>query len=177
MQIKNRQKFLAILAIGGLVLLAGDSLVVEPLIKSWKERETRIVELKKKIDQGSQTLGRQTSIRERLSRMRKNTFPSNTSQTENEMLKAFDRWSQESRISVSSIKPQWKQTEDDYTTLECRADASGNMEAISRFLYEVEKDPLALKVEAVEITAHDNDGQQLSLGLQVSGLLLTPQEQ
>ena len=32
------------------------------------------------------------------------------------------------------------------------------------------------KVEAVEISSRDNDGQQLSLGLQVSGLLLNPQE-
>jgi len=90
------------------------------------------------------------------------------------MLKAFDRWSQASSVSVSSLKPQWRQTDEDYTLLECRADASGNMETLSRFLYEVEKDPLALKVEALEITSHDNDGQQLSLGLQVSGLLLTP---
>ena len=62
-------------------------------------------------------------------------------------------------------------------TLECRADAAGSLPALTRFLYEAEKDPLALKVEAVEITARDNDGQQLSLALQVSGLLLNPPPQ
>jgi hypothetical protein len=61
-------------------------------------------------------------------------------------------------------------------TLECRADAFGNMQALTRFLYDVEKDPLALKVEAVEITTRDNDGQELSLALQVSGLVLGVQE-
>ena len=96
---------------------------------------------------------------------------------ENEVLKAFDRWSQESRISVSSIKPQWKRTSDDFMTLECRADAFGSVSAITRFLYEVEKDPLALKVEAVEISARDNTGQQLSLGVQLSGLMLNPPPQ
>ena len=50
------------------------------------------------------------------------------------------------------------------------------MSALTRFLYEVEKDPLALRVESVEITSRDNDGQQLSLALQVSGLLLNPQQ-
>ena len=59
-------------------------------------------------------------------------------------------------------------------TLECRVDGFGNLSSLTRFLYDVEKDPMALKVEAVEITARDNDGQQLSLALQVSGLLLTP---
>ena len=57
-------------------------------------------------------------------------------------------------------------------TLECRADAFGSIQAVTRFLYEVEKDSLALRVEAVEITARDNDGQQLTIGLQVSGLQL-----
>jgi hypothetical protein len=33
-----------------------------------------------------------------------------------------------------------------------------------------------LKLEMVEITTRDPDGQQLSLGLQISGLVLTPQE-
>ena len=101
------------------------------------------------------------------------TLAENVSTAENEVLRAFERWSQESRISISSIKPQWKRGgDDDYVTLECRADAFGNISAVTRFLYEVEKDPLALKVESVEISARDSGGQQLELGLVVSGLQL-----
>ena len=59
-------------------------------------------------------------------------------------------------------------------TVECRADAFGSLQAITRFLYEIERDPLALKIESVEINARDRAGQQLSLGLQVSGLRLNP---
>jgi len=44
------------------------------------------------------------------------------------VLRAFDRWSQDSRISISSIKPQWKQAADDYMTYECRADAFESMQ-------------------------------------------------
>jgi hypothetical protein len=59
-------------------------------------------------------------------------------------------------------------------TLECRADTFGNLASLTRFLYEIEKDPLALKVDAIEIAARDNEGQQLTLGVQISGLLLNP---
>ena len=90
------------------------------------------------------------------------------------MLRSFDRWSDASRVSITSVKPQWKHDADDYVTLECRVDAAGSMATVARFLYEIEKDPLALRVEAVEISARDNDGQQLTLGLQLSGLLLNP---
>ena len=43
---------------------------------------------------------------------------------------------------------------------------------LSHFLYSVERDPMALKLELVELGARDKDGQQLSLGLQLSGLVL-----
>ena len=58
-------------------------------------------------------------------------------------------------------------------TLECRADAFGSIQSLARFLYELERDPLALKVDELEITARDSEGQQLSLSVRFSGLLLT----
>jgi hypothetical protein len=33
---------------------------------------------------------------------------------------------------------------------------------------------MALKLEMAELTSHDDNGQQMTLGLQVSGLVLTP---
>jgi Tfp pilus assembly protein PilO len=176
MNIKNRQHVLAVVAIVAVALLAGDKFVLSPLTQSWKERTAKIADLRKSVSQGAQVVLREQLIRSRWEHMRTNMLPNNASVAENEVLRAFERWSQDSHISVTAIKPQWKRTADDYMTLECRADAFGNMQAVTRFLYEVEKDPLALKVEAVEITTRDNDGQQLSLGLQVSGVLLSTQE-
>ena len=42
---------------------------------------------------------------------------------------------------------------------------------LSEFLYSIEKSP-ALKVDSVALSAHDATGQQLTLGLQLSGLAL-----
>jgi hypothetical protein len=172
MAIKNRQQWLIIFAAAGAVLLIGDKLVITPLTASWQARSKQIAELTKQVKQGSLLVLRDSVIRTRWDQMRNGTLPEEVSAAENEVLQAFERWSQESRISISSIKPQWKRAGDDFMTLECRADAFGSIQALTRFLYEVEKDPLALRVEAVEITARDNDGQQLSVGLQVSGLQL-----
>jgi hypothetical protein len=172
MPIKNRQQLLVILAAAGAVLLIGDRLALTPLAASWHARSRQIAELTKQVKQGSLLVSRDSVIRDRWDQMRNGTLPEDVSAAENEVLRAFERWSQESRISISSIKPQWKRAGDDYMTLECRADAFGSIEAVTRFLFEVEKDPLALRVESVEIAARDNDGRQLSVGLQVSGLQL-----
>jgi hypothetical protein len=68
-----------------------------------------------------------------------------------------------------------KHDSDDYMTLESRVVASGDLSALSRFLYELETSPMALRLQGVEISSSKSDGQQLALGLQVSGLVLTPQ--
>jgi hypothetical protein len=175
-KISNRQQLLAILAVIGVGLLIVDKVLLTPLLAGWKERSTRIAELRKSVAQGEALLARSERIRDRWEGMRTNTLPEDVSAAENLVLKAFERWSDESRISISGIKPQWKRTSEEYMTLECRADAFGSIHALTRFLHSLEKDPLALRVESVEINSRDENGQQLALAIQVTGLLLNAQE-
>ncbi|MGH8022081.1 MAG: hypothetical protein ACRED1_00755, partial [Limisphaerales bacterium] len=74
------------------------------------------------------------------------------------------------------ITPQWQNDQDDYSTLECRVEASGDLGTLSRFLYKIENDPMALQVESVDLTASDSKGQQLTMGLQLGGLALVTQQ-
>jgi hypothetical protein len=177
MKINNRQQLLVILAVVGVAFLILERLVVNPLIESWKGRATRIAELRRSITQGQSLLDRDQIIRERWEMMRTNTLPTNLSVAQSDVLKAFDRWTQDSRISFSGNKLQWKRNNEDYVLLDCRADAFGNIDAVTRFLHNIEKDPLALRIESVDITARDNTGQQLSVALQVTGLVLSKAEQ
>ncbi len=174
MKIKNRQKLLAILAGAGVALFAADNLLITPLTKSWRGRAARITDLRNKVRDGRTLLAREQTLRRRWEQMRTNTLPNNPSLAEQQVLKAFDRWSQESRISIMSISPQWKHEAEEYMTMECRVEAAGNLNTITRFLYDLEHDPMAMKLQTVEISARDNEGQQLALGLQVSALVLTP---
>ena len=177
MKINSRQQLLAILAVAAFALLVGDRLVFSPLVRAWKARSERIADLRKQVDRGQSLLARERIVRERWEQMRSNTLPNDASLAEQQVLKAFDTWAQDSRASITSIMPQWKQDSDDYKTLECRVEAAGSLETLSRFLYEIEKDSMALKLDSVELSARDNTGQQMSLGVQISGLVLTPQKQ
>ena len=176
MQTKDRQKMLLIIAAVGLGLLLVDNLLISPLYASWTTRNKQIAALRQRLDQGRRLVNGRTSIVGRWDRIRTNSLPSDVSLAEGEMLKAVNRWAQDSGAKLESIKPQWRDSGDDYMTLECRADAIGDMPTLTRFLYELEKDPMSLKVENIELSSRDNDGQQLTLGLQISGLLLTAQQ-
>ena len=174
MQTKNRQQLLIIGAVVAIVLFAGDQLVLSPLLKVWSTRATRVTELRKKISDGNMLVEREQkqSIRGRWEQMSRNALPNNTSGAEQQVYKAIDLWAQNSGVAISAITPQWKHDSDDYMTFECRVDAAGDLGKLSRFLYSIERDPMALKLELVELGARDKEGQQLSLGLQLSGLVL-----
>ena len=175
MQINNRQQFLAVAALAAVALLAVDRLVYSPLMKLWKVRSANVAELRQQIADGTSLLQRDQVIRRRWEQMRTNTLPRNSSLAEQQLLKAFDTWSQRSRVSLTSIMPQWKHDADDYMTLDFRVETTGDLETLSQFIYNIEKDPMALKLESLELNAHDDTGQQMTLGLQLSGLVLTPQ--
>lgn len=172
MNVKNRQQVLVAVAIVVVAIFAGDKLLFTPLVAKWRERSETLVTLQKQVEDGAKMLLREQGLRSQWDHMRTNALPDSTSVAEQEVLKGFDFWSQDSRITIMSITPQWKRDNDERMTLECRVDAAGNLQTITRFLYNIEKDPLALKMENVEIAARDTLGQQLALTLQISGLSL-----
>jgi hypothetical protein len=175
MNLKNRQTVLTVIAIAVVALFLLDRVLFTPLINGWKKRAETIKELRASIQKGESMIAREQITRGAWNDLRKNTLPANASHAEKALLEAFDRWSRDSRITVNSIKPQWKRGEtDDYSLLECRIDAAGDIGTLTKFLHEVEHSEMALRIESVELTARDTEGRQLALGLSVSGLRLAP---
>jgi len=176
-QIKNRQQKLVMVALVAVALFAADKLLISPMTTAWDARSKRIAQLRTQVEDGAQLLRRQESIRSRWQQIRRRTLPNNTSAAEQQLYKAIDSWAQESRVNIAAITPQWKRDADDYMTYQCRVEATGNLATLCRFLYNIEKDPMALKLDAVELGAHDKEGQQITLAVQINGLVLTPQGQ
>jgi len=174
---KNRQQLLTIAAVAVVAIFALDKVVLSPLGNAWTARNKRVKELRDRVANGNQLLRREEALRSRWDQMRTNTLPNNSSLAEQILLKDFDKWSKDSGLSLNLLNSQWKHDAEDYMTLQYRIEAGGNLNSVTRFLYELEKSSTALKLDNVEIGSHDNEGQQLTLGLQVSGLVLGAQEQ
>jgi hypothetical protein len=172
METKNREKLLLVLTGGCLVLLLLNWLVVSPLIAGWHRRSDRIVALQKSIADGRMTLGREDTIRQRWDGMSTNALSSTPTVAERQLFNAFDHWVRASGVTEGSFKPQLKDTDDNYSIMECRADVTGNLTAIMSFLTNLEKDPLGIRLQSLELTSRDDTGQLLSLGLDLNGLLL-----
>jgi hypothetical protein len=176
MKIENRQQFLIVLTAVVVALWLGDMIVFEPLGKLWTARSAQIKDLSEKVKDGNGLIKRETDVRRRWGDMQTNALAADPSLAGQQVIAAFDNWSRSSGAEVTSIMPQWKNDSTNYMTFNCRVEASGTMGALSQFLYQIEKGPMALKLDSVELSAHSDNGQQLTLGLQISGLALLQQK-
>jgi Tfp pilus assembly protein PilO len=172
MKIRNRQQFLVALTVAAVALFAGVNWIYTPLANLWSARAQEIKALHVKVNDGNFLKKREPDIRGRWDNMRATALPANTSLAENQVITAFNNWSRNSGAEITSVLPQWKNDSTNYWTLNCRVEATGSLGALSQFLYQVEKGPMPLKADSVELSAHDATGQQLTLGLQISGLTL-----
>jgi len=172
MKIENRQKFLVILTFAAAALLIGDHVLFEPMLNLWSSRSKQITALKEQVRIGNALIKTEASWRGRWDQMRANALPADTTLGQLQVVAALDNWSRSSGTEITSIMPQWKNDSTNYMTLNCRVEATGALGTLSQFLYDLEKGPMALKLDSVELSAHDATGQELTLGLQISGLAL-----
>jgi type II secretory pathway component PulM len=168
---KNREKMLLIGAGVCVGLFILNWLLITPLTASWKHRATRIEDLRKSLQDGAALVRREGTIRDRWDGITTNALSSTPTVAERQLFDAFDRWVRQSRVTEGSFKPQLKQTDDNYNVMECRADVTGNLQNIMNFLSNLQHEPLGIRVESLELTARDDAGQQLTLGMELSGLL------
>lgn len=170
MESNSRQRLLIIITAICVGALFGDRLVFSPMMNLWDEHSKKIVDLEKSLSKGRMLIDRETNLRQQWEEMSSNSLPKEKSMAEIQVSKAWDRWVTESGVNRLSFKPQWKEDEKDHLTLECRAIAQGNLATIARFLYELEKEKLPLKLHNIEITANDDKGEKLTVNAIFSGL-------
>lgn len=172
MKIENRQQFLVVLTVAAFALLVGVNFILEPLGGWWSSRQAQLKELRTKVTEGGQIIKREAGIRSRWAEMQANALPANTSLAEQKFLTAVDGWSRGSGAEVTSLMPQWKNESTNYLTLACRVETTGNLDTLSRFLYDLEKGPMALRLDSLELSARDKEGQQMTLSTEINGLAL-----
>jgi Tfp pilus assembly protein PilO len=172
MKIQNRQQFLVALTIAAAGLFVAVNFIITPLAGWWSARAVQIRELRVRVADGNQLIKRESVVRNRWTDMRANALPANTSLAEQKLFKLVDDWAHRSGAEVTSLMPQWKNDSTNYMTLTCRVETSGDLGALCKFLDDVERGPVALRLDSLEISARDKEGQQMTMSAEINGLAL-----
>lgn len=171
----NREKLLMIAAAAVIGLFVLDKAVIGPLTNLWKDRAKEINYLTKDVTKGRQLVKREKMLRDRWEEMKMHALQEDRSASESEIFTSIDDWSRSARLKTSRIIPNWRD-EEDHSKLSFRVEATGDMEAVMRFLFDLDGGQLALRVESFDLASLDKRGRNLALDLTLSGLEL-PKEQ
>ena len=171
MKADNRQQLLIVLFAVAVGLWLADLILFEPLVKVWTARSKQITSLKHQVWEGNAMISNAPAIRGQWTKMTSNALTNNTSLAESQVISALNNWSRSSGAQITSIMPQWKYDSTNYWTLNCRVEAAGTLQNLGQLIYNIEK-AQAIKLDSVELAAHEATGQQLTLGLQISTLAL-----
>jgi hypothetical protein len=172
MKFKNRQEFLVALTVAVAVLAAVVNFIMPPVQGWWSARNLEIKDLREKVANGNKMIKWEKSTRDRWNDMQSNSLPATASDAEQKFLKQVDGWAHQSGAEITSVMPQWKSESTNYMTLDCRVEADGDLNALSQFIYNLERGPMPLRLDTVELSSHDNNGQVMTLGLEIDGLAL-----
>lgn len=174
----QRQRWLTFAALFSVGLLAADRLVLAPLANHWEAQGVHMQDLRDDVDGGDLLLQRADTLDARWTEMNRDDLVDEASGAENEVLKAAARWAADSRILLLGLTPQWREyRKEGCRMLECRMTAQGSLSAVATFLYELETDPLAVRLEECEIVPVDERGGALTLVARFSALQLISDEE
>ena len=181
----KREKLLLTIALLAVAILAGDRLVLGPLVNNWQTRATKIIELEQNVANGDELLPREKSHTKKWERYWGGNLNSTNSVAEDEVLRAIENWTGDSGILLTSVKPQWQNHEYEflgkeiaenktysYKTYDVRLVAEGTMREAVEFVHAIESDKLPLKVERLELASREKTGKLISVSVHFTGLQL-----
>ena len=183
----NRQSKLLILALLFLGAYLGDRLIVTPQLAAWDERAGRITNIERDLDKGRALLDRREQLEERWNEIKSRALPANQSRAENLVFDSIDDWARDAGLDAVSIKPRPVNIEfedvtsagedEEYPGLEFNAAWNGSLDDIAYFIWLMETDPLALRIDEIEITPRDQSMSNITVNIRFDGLMIAPDEE
>jgi Tfp pilus assembly protein PilO len=172
----KREKLLILAAALCVVILLGDKFIISPMLNLWKTRAARIAALEESLNKGTVLTDREETLTQRWQEMQGRSLTNGASSAENQVLNRVSDWARTSGLNVTSLRPRWIDEGQEARKLEFSLSATGSMESVVRFLYELERDPLAIRLEDVELATHDEQGREITLSARFTGLIVSEEK-
>jgi Tfp pilus assembly protein PilO len=175
MVLSKRERMILIVAIVAVVMLIGDKFIVGPISERREELKARKLELQAEL-QNAQLLFTRQKLMERKWKMLLSDGLRNDAEAESKIARALDEWSKQSMLTLSSVKPERIASDKGLKEVTFVVAGTGTLEAISRFLWQIETESLPIKVMDMQLGSTNETGQNMSLQLRLSALCLGSQE-
>lgn len=170
MNLSKREKTILISTLSVVGLLLADRVVISPVLGY---REALVAE----VDTHSDVLARDTRLirngkrqQKRWKEMMAIGLPNTASEAESRTLEVINKWATQASLSLASVKPEYRRSDETLVPVVFRVSANGSMGAIARFIWEIETAQIPVCIDNMQISSRDKKKDDLSLQMGVSAL-------
>ncbi len=155
--------------------LAADRFIVTPAMEKLRQVEAQKQQLLAELIE-AQNLFERRSLMEKKWRQLLAEGLKSESEAESRVLRAVDQWARDSRLTLTSVKPErTSAVKKGLQEMTFSVASTGTFEAAARFLWLVEKSSLPVAIKDVQLGSTNESGSEMSLQLRLSALYVGAQ--
>ena len=167
----KRERIIAILAVAAVGFLVANKFLVGPVTGKLQELETQKSQLRIELDE-AQNLFRKRRVLEKRWKTALSEGLQNEVEAEIKVGRAINEWSNEARLTLSSVKPERVASDKGLKEMTFVVVGTGSLDAVTQFLWKIETATLPIKVKDMQLGSSNESGQSMSVQLRLSALCL-----
>jgi hypothetical protein len=172
MILSQREKLIALAAVVTVAVLFLDWYVLTPVLDRRAALVAERQALAAELAEAQALFRRQRLLSRTWRQMLDSGMTTGLASAESQVLHALRDWSQDSRLTLSSVKPGKVVERGDLLEMSFQAAGTGSMRGVARFLWHVETASLPIRIQQLQLGARTEGADDLSLQLSLSALCL-----
>lgn len=176
MVLSKRERMILIAAVLAVVMLVADKFIVGPISTRREQIKAQKLSLQTELENAQILFSRQRLMERKWKALLSDGLQ-NDAEAESKIARALDQWSKDARLMLSSVKPERVASDKGLKEMTFVVAGMGTLEAVSRFLWQIETASIPIKVMDMQIGSTNETGQSMSLQLRLSALCLDSQQQ
>jgi Tfp pilus assembly protein PilO len=174
MVLSRRERIAAIITLIVVGALLVDKFALTPALKRLQQVENQKQELLAQINEARNLFERRRLMERKWKTMSSDGLQ-NDADVESRIVRALDKWSQDTRLTLTSVKPERLASDKGLKEITFVVAGRGRLDAVARFLWQVETAELPVKVKDMQLGSTSEAGDSMSLQLRLSALYLDAQ--
>ncbi|HUT29284.1 MAG TPA: hypothetical protein VMX13_05785 [Sedimentisphaerales bacterium] len=171
--LSRREGLIGIAAAVMLSALAGDRFIITPVMEKLGQLEDRKQQLLSEVNDAHSLFDRRRLMERKWQQLSTEGLNSE-SEAESRVLHAIGSWASESRLTLTSVKPQRPSAvRKGLQEMTFSVASTGSLEAVARFIWLLEKASLPIKITDVQLGSAGESGSEMSLQIRLSALYIS----
>ena len=174
MVLSKRERYIVAATLIVLAILALDRFVLTPAQARKAAMEAQTQQALTEIERARVLFARRKKLAPTWRGLLDAGLKSGPAEAESRVLHAVRDWSQEARLSLSSLRPERMADKGELREISFRASGTGPMSAVAGFLWRLENASFPIRVTELQLGTRKEGADDLSLQLRISALCQAP---